>query len=111
MTKISTPQTLVLAEALEKRGVEFELEHWDGHKHVDMFIPKGKIYIEVDGPLHDLRPKQVVSDFNRDYFSSKEGFFTKHITNQEIEDHLESIANAIANVVENNSDGMGGTFA
>lgn len=105
--KKSTPQTIALAEALEKRGVEFELEHWDGHKHVDMYIPKAQIYIEIDGPQHDLRPRQVVADFNRDYFSAKEGFFTKHITNQEIEAHLESIANAIAKVVEEASNTMG----
>ena len=48
MKKKSTPQTIALAEALEKRGVEFELEHWDGHKHVDMYIPKAQIYI---GPI------------------------------------------------------------
>lgn len=107
MKKVSTPQTLALAQALKKRGVVFELEHWDGHKHVDLYIPKAKIYIEVDGPLHDLRPKQAVSDFNRDYFSSKEGFFTKHITNKEIEEHLEPIANAIAKIVEESSGKMG----
>ncbi len=105
--KKSTPQTIALAEALRKRGVQVELEHWDGHKHVDIFIPEGKIYIEVDGPLHDMRPKQVVADFNRDYFSAKEGFFTKHITNQEIEEHLEAIADAIAKVAKESADKMG----
>lgn len=107
MKKTPTKQTLALAEALKRRGVTFELEHWDGHKHVDMYIPMAKIYIEIDGPLHDLRPTQVVSDFNRDYFSSKEGFFTKHITNKEIEEHLEAIANAIEVVVKRAADKMG----
>ena len=105
--KKSTPQTIALAEALKQRGVAVELEHWDGHKHVDIFIPEAKIYIEVDGPHHDMRPRQVVADFNRDYFSSKEGFFTKHITNQEIEEHVDAIANAIAKVVREASDKMG----
>lgn len=67
--KVSTKQTLELANALQKRGIYLELEHWDGHKHVDIFVPKARIYIEVDGPLHDIKPKQLVSDFNRDYFS------------------------------------------
>ena len=105
--KKSTPQTIMLANALETRGIHVELEHWDGHKHVDIFIPKAKIYIEIDGVQHDMRPKQIFSDFNRDYFSAKEGFFTKHITNQEIENHLETIANAIAKVVNESSNIMG----
>jgi very-short-patch-repair endonuclease len=105
--KKSTPQTVFLAQALKQRGIVVELEHWDGHKHVDIFIPKAKIYIEIDGAQHDMRPKQVFADFNRDYFSAKEGFFTKHITNQEIENHLETIANAIAKVVNKSSNKMG----
>lgn len=97
--KKSTKHALDLANALKSRGIDLELEYWDGHKHVDIFIPKARIYIEVDGPLHDIRPKQLVSDFNRDYFSYKEGFFTKHITNEEVDFHLEEIANAILAVV------------
>lgn len=42
----------MLAAALKKRGVELELEHWDGHKHVDIYIPKDHLYIEVDGVPH-----------------------------------------------------------
>ncbi len=107
MKKKSTKQTIALAEALQKRGIILELEHWDGHKHVDIYIPKAKIYIEVDGIQHDIKPKQAISDFNRDYFSYKDGFFTKHITNLEIETHLEEIANVIKEVVENATDKMG----
>ncbi len=107
MKKVSTKQTLELAEALRERGVYLELEHWDGHKHIDIYIPKAAIYIEVDGIQHDTKAKQTISDFNRDYFSSKEGFFTKHITNEEIENHLESIANAITQVVEKATNKMG----
>lgn len=100
MKKVPTPQTLKLAKALQERGVRCELEHWDGHKHVDIYIPAAQIYIEVDGPPHDLQPKQIVADFRRDYYSAKEGFFTKHITNTEIELHLEPIANAVERVVK-----------
>lgn len=105
--KKSTPQVMALVEALRERGVYVEREHSDGHKHIDIFIPEAKIYIEVDGAQHDMRPKQVFADLNRDYFSAKEGFFTKHITNQEIENHLETIANAIAKVVKESSNKMG----
>ena len=63
-----TKHVLMLADALIKRGVVIELEHWDGHKHVDIFIPKDNLYIEVDGMHHITRPDIIISDFNRDYF-------------------------------------------
>jgi very-short-patch-repair endonuclease len=105
-----TPHTMLLVEALQKRGVELEVEHWDGHKHVDIYIPKDKLYIEIDGAPHYTRPDKIIADFNRDYFSFKEGFFTKHITNEAIDSHLEEIAEAIANVVQNAPNKIGGTL-
>jgi len=102
-----TKYVLMLANALRKRGVDLELEHWDGYKHVDIYIPKDNIYIEVDGMHHITKPDSIISDFNRDYFSFKEGFFTKHITNEAIETHLEEIADAIAHVAKNAPNKMG----
>ena len=102
-----TKQVLMLADALRKRGVILEIEHWDGHKHVDIYIPQDNIYIEVDGLLHSTNVRQIISDFNRDYFSFKEGFFTKHVTNESIETHLEEIADAIAEVAKNAPNKIG----
>ena len=96
-----------LVEALRRRGVELEVHHYDGHKHVDIYIPKDNLYIEVDGMHHITRPDRIISDFNRDYFSFKEGFFTKHITNEAIDTHLEEIADAIATVAQNAPNKMG----
>ena len=93
-----TKQVLLLAEALQRRGVELRIEHWDGHKHIDIYIPKDNLYIEVDGLHHYTEHKQIIADFNRDYFSFKDGFFTKRITNELVENHLEEIADAIADV-------------
>lgn len=104
---IPTKQTEALAEALKKRGVEIEIEHWDGHKHVDIYIPKDNLYIEVDGLQHQTKPKQIISDFNRDYFSFKDGFFTKHITNESVQSHLEEIADAIAHIANNAPNKIG----
>lgn len=95
-----TPHTLLLADALKRRGIEFELEHWDGYKHIDIYVPKGKIYIGVDGVPHYTQPQKLISDFERDYYSYKEGFFTKHITNESIDTHCEKIADAIARIVD-----------
>ncbi|MFZ2522629.1 MAG: hypothetical protein WAX44_03920 [Minisyncoccia bacterium] len=102
-----TKHTMLLVDALRKRGVELKVEHWDGHKHIDIFIPTDNIYIEVDGQSHYTKPEKMVSDFNRDYFSFKEGFFTKHITNEAIDSHLEMIADAISDVVKNAPNKMG----
>lgn len=102
-----TKQVLMLADALRKRNVVLEVEHPDGHKHVDIYIPADKLYIEVDGVPHATKVKQIIADFNRDYFSHKEGFFTKHITNELIMNHLEEIADAIAKVAENAPNKMG----
>ena len=95
-----TQQVLRLAQALRARGIELELEHWDKHKHVDIYIPKGSIYIEVDGVPHYTQPSKLVSNFERDYYSAKEGFFTKHITNEAIDTHCEEIAEAIERILE-----------
>lgn len=96
-----------LIEALQKRGVELQIEHWDGHKHVDIYIPKDNLYIEIDGMHHITKPERIISDFNRDYFSFKDGFFTKHITNEALETHLEDIADAIAHVARNAPNKIG----
>ena len=98
---VPTKQVLLLVEALEKRGVEgIETEHWDGHKHIDIYIPNVQLYIEVDGVQHYTSPKQIVSDLNRDHFSDNDEFFTKHIPNELIDTHLEEIADALVSVIK-----------
>jgi len=98
--KIPTLQTIMLVNALKKRGVKVETEHWDGHKHVDIFIPEAQLYIEIDGIQHYTDPKQIVSDLMRDHHSDDDKFFTKHISNQLIEKFPEEIADAIAQIVK-----------
>ena len=102
-----TEHEIKLTDALRKRGVEFKVHHWDDHKTVDIYIPKDNLYIEVDGLHHQTSPRQIIADFNRDYFSFKENFFTKHITNEAIDSHLDEIADAIAHVAKNAPNKMG----
>ena len=102
-----TKQVLMLADALRLRGVVLELEHWDGHKHVDIYIPKDNLYVEVDGLPHSTDVKKILADFNRDYFSFKDGYFTKRLTNELIENHLEQVANALARVVDSSPNKIG----
>ena len=95
-----TKQTRSLNDALLKRGVQSQLEYFDGHKHIDIAIPNAKIYIEVDGLHHYVDPKQIKSDFKRDHFSDGDDFNTIRIPNEIIEKHLEAIAEAIVQIVK-----------
>jgi very-short-patch-repair endonuclease len=104
---IPTVHCTKLIEALRQRGIELEVEHWDGHKHIDIYIPKDMLYIEIDGMHHITRPDRIIADLNRDYFSFKEGFFTKHITNEAIDTHLDQIADAISQMANSAPNKLG----
>ena len=94
-----TENALLLNNALNAVGVETVLEHWDGHKHIDIFIPKGKIYIEIDGTQHYTSPLQIVSDFHRDHYSDDNGFHTMHIPNVIVQKQAIKIARAIKKIL------------
>jgi len=97
--KSPTNHAIMLYEALCNRGVSAKLEHWDGHKHVDIAILDARIYIEVDGIDHFIRPKQIYRDFQRIYYSNDD-FDTFHVPNQILNTHLGKVADAIAKVIE-----------
>ena len=99
MTDTSTKQCRSLIQALENRNINVIPEYWDGHKHVDIYLPENRMYIEIEGLQHFTDAKQILSDLKRDYYSDKENHFTFRITNQLVESHLEEIADAIAHVV------------
>ena len=100
----STIQTKALYYSLKARGVDCEIEAFDGHKHVDISIPKAKLYIEIDGTQHSINSNQIMSDLYRDHFSSKTGYATKRLTNEVINNHLEEVSDAIAEVVKKRTD-------
>ena len=89
----------LLYVALASRGIESITEYFDGHKHIDIAILPARLYIEVDGVQHLNNPEQIITDFKRDYYSNEGGFYTLHIHNDDIKNHLNSIADAIAEVV------------
>lgn len=95
----STEDALLLNNALNAVGIETTLEHWDGHKHIDICIPKGKIYIEIDGPQHYTSPRQIVADFHRDHYSEEDGFHTMRIPNEIVQKHAIKIARAIKKIL------------
>ncbi|MFA6158347.1 MAG: DUF559 domain-containing protein [Candidatus Paceibacterota bacterium] len=96
---VPTKQTIALAEALRKRGVEVKTEYWDGHKHVDLYIPDAKLFIEIDGIQHYIDSKQILADLKRDHYSDGDDILTKRFSNQLIETRVEEIARAISEIV------------
>jgi len=97
---IPTKYSLELADALRFRGIDVELEYWDGHKHIDIYIPKVSIYIEIDGMHHFIDPNQIEADFKREFYSEGSNIDTFHIPNEIIYAHLNEIADAIAKVAK-----------
>lgn len=78
-----------------------KLQHWDGHKHVDLYIEKAKHYIEIDGLNHWLNPKQILSDFNRDHYSDKDGYRTFRIPSFVVLTESRKLARAIDKINNN----------
>lgn len=79
------------------------MEYWDGHKHVDIFIPSARLFIEVNGLQHYTESKQILADLKRSHFSDGDDFDTVELTNQLIDRYLNKIANAVVSVVRQRS--------
>ncbi|MCK5211121.1 DUF559 domain-containing protein [Candidatus Parcubacteria bacterium] len=96
--KKSTEHTKKLHKALTKRGINCQKQKWDNHKHIDLSVDEARLYIEVDGDQHYTSSRQIKKDIVRDYYSSRDGFRTIHIPNRLIDDKLDNVADAIAQV-------------
>jgi len=98
--RIPTKYTQMLFNNLKKRGVNPQLEYFDGHKTVDIAILDAKIFIEIDGLHHYTRPEQIKADFKRNHFSDGDDFDTFHVPNELIKNHLDEIADGIVEVIK-----------
>lgn len=89
-----------LESLLKKLGIKVNEEVWDGHKTIDLSVPRGKLDIEVDGVQHLTNPDQIVTDYTRSYYSREAGYETLHVHNKDIKDDkdAQNIASAIAEV-------------
>jgi very-short-patch-repair endonuclease len=96
---IITPQAIKLSEALRNLGIHNELEHGDGSKHVDIYVPEARLCLEIDGEYHLTDPEQVCRDLDRASYSHLDGKDTMHIPNFYVDNYLDKIANTIAEVV------------
>lgn len=97
-----TKAALLLRDCLEEKGIKVELQHWDGHKHVDIYIPKAKLYIEIDGIQHYIKAKQIMSDIERGYWSYKEGFKTFRIPSFVALTNHRAVVDAVVKVIRDN---------
>ena len=93
-----TFQEIMLYDALVNLGIKVESQHSDGYKHVDLYIPSARLYIEVDGYPHFDKPEQILADYDRDKHSEENGIHTMHIPNSVIEQEAHEVAKAIAEV-------------
>lgn len=94
-----TKHAKTLNDALKQVGVETILEYSDGHKCIDIFVPKAKLYIEIDGMNHYTSAVQMATDFDRDHYSDDDGFHTLRIPNEIVEAQAMKIARAIKKMV------------
>jgi cell division protein FtsL len=96
--KTVTSQALKLSEALKDKGVNHILEYGDGFKHVDIAIKWAKLYLEIEGSQHLYIPKQMITDYKRDKYSLKDGFYTIRIPNTSIDKDVRSVAECVSDL-------------
>ncbi len=94
-----TTESLMLYFALKQREVPAHLEKYDGFKTIDIAVPHARVNIEVDGPQHNMSPKQALADLKRTYFSFKKGYFTLRIPNTLVKENLEETADMITEIL------------
>jgi len=94
--KTVSPQAIKLSNALKKRGINHKLEYSDGYKHVDIAINWAKLYIELEGKQHGFSAKQMIADDERDKYSQKDGYATKRIANEWVDQNVNKLANSIS---------------
>lgn len=94
-----TKEANILNQSLNNAGIETIMEYWDGYKHVDIYVPKGKLYIEIDEMQHYTSVAQISSDFRRDHYSELEGYRTFRLPSIVIEKKLHAITEAVLEIV------------
>ncbi|MBT4165805.1 DUF559 domain-containing protein [archaeon] len=102
--KKSTSESRTLYFELIKRGIPAELEKWDGHKTIDIAIPKAKFNIEVDGRHHNTNSRQALADMKRTIYSLSKGYHTQRIPNISIIENLEETADWLAELIQERID-------
>ena len=97
MRQLQTPAEKSLWYALRAKRFQnhkFRRQHTIGPYTVDIFSPKSKLIIEVDGEIHnDISQEQY--DAARDLYLKQLGYHTLRFENNEILECLECVLTAI----------------
>ncbi|HKB71962.1 MAG TPA: endonuclease domain-containing protein [Thermoanaerobaculia bacterium] len=90
LRKEATPTETLLWNCLRKRfpGIRFRRQHTVGHYIVDFVCWRGRLVVEVDGPIHDRNREY---DSRRDEFLRGRGFRVLRFSNDEVSTRLESV--------------------
>ena len=88
--------------ALKEKGLDVELEYFDGYKKIDIYSKESMIHIEVDGEQHYKDTFQASSDLLRTMYSNKEGFITLRIPNTLVSKKLDYTAEIIYQILMEN---------
>ena len=96
----TSSEAIELYLSLKSRGVPAELEKFDGYKTIDIAVVDAKVNIEVDGPHHNYKYKQALSDLQRTLHSFRKGYLTLRIPNALVNENLEETANSITDFLK-----------
>jgi very-short-patch-repair endonuclease len=96
----TTSEAIELYLSLKLRGVPAELEKFDGYKTIDIAVVDARVNIEVDGPHHNYKYEQAISDLKRTLYSFQQGYFTLRIPNTFINKNLEETADSITDFLK-----------
>jgi len=88
-------EAIELYLSLKLRGVPAQLEKFDGYKTIDIAVVDAKVNIEVDGPQHNYKYEQALSDLKRTLHSFHKGYLTLRIPNTLVHENLQETADSI----------------
>jgi len=97
-----TPYTKKIYLDLKRRGFRVVIEHFDGHKSVDIVAKDAMVHIEVDGSQHNINGELAIRDLWRTYYSYIDGYFTLRIPNSAVYNDLEQTSRAVSKILEEN---------
>jgi very-short-patch-repair endonuclease len=98
--EMTTPHTLALYFLLRKKGINAQLEKFDGFKTIDIAVVEARLNIEVDGAHHSTQHEQALADLKRNFHSFEKGYYTLRIPNALLKSHPMETANYVADFVE-----------
>ena len=99
---VLTSESKLFFLGLRARGINAELEKFDGHKHIDIAITQAnsRLNIEIDGSHHYTDATQSFADFQRTYYSLLKGFVTIRLPNILVRERQNEVADFITELLE-----------